>query len=112
MPRSGTLTAFVMLVIFATMSLLALGFPDKARTMPLMVGIPGTLLALLQFVNELRKVPAMESEALAVESREKRRQELKLFAWLGIFFVGVMAFGFVWAAPVLVFAFLRFGLLR
>jgi hypothetical protein len=32
-----------------------------------------------------------------------------MFFWLAAFFAGVMAFGFLYAAPVLVFAFMRFG---
>lgn len=107
--RSGTLTAAVMLAIFGSMTAMAFGFPEKARMMPLIFGIPGTVLALVQLVIELRKQPVALDPAAAAEEREKRGQEIRLFAWLGVFFVGILAFGFVVAAPILVFAFLRFG---
>ena len=31
-----------------------------------------------------------------------------MFLWFGLFVAGILAFGFVYAAPVLVFAFLKF----
>ncbi len=48
-------TAFVMLLIFLSMSLMALGFTDKARLMPLLVGVPGILLGIVQLTTEIRQ---------------------------------------------------------
>ena len=107
--KSSTVTALVMLAIFATMTLMALGFPEKARTMPLMFGIPGTILAAIQVVMEFRKAPVTADAGQAAKARERRAEEFKLFGWLAIFFVGILSFGFIYAAPLLVFAFLRFG---
>ena len=99
-------TSLVMLAIFAAMTILALGYPEKARMMPLLVGIPGTILALAQLVRDIR-FPDMES--LSEEAAGERRREIKMFLWLALFFTGVMCFGFLYAAPPLVFAFMRFG---
>lgn len=96
-------TASVMLLIFLTMSLLALGFPDKARLMPLLVGVPGTLLAVVQLVNEIRHSESNSDDA------EFRAAERSMFAWVFLFFFGILGFGFTYAAPLLVFAFLIFG---
>lgn len=98
------LTSLAMFAVFAAMTLIALGFPDKARTMPLLVGVPGTLLALAQLVRDLRTV-----ERDAGESTVERHRERHMFAWLAIFLAGVLGFGFLVAAPVLVLAFLRIG---
>ncbi len=95
-------TALVMFLVFATMTLLALGFPQKARLMPLLVGIPGTLLALVQLVVELRAPRRDKDEGLGSE-------ELRMLGWTLVFFTGLLAFGFVHAGPVLVFAFLLLG---
>lgn len=95
-------TALVMFLVFATMTLLALGFPQKARLMPLLVGIPGTLLALFQLVIELRAPRTDKDEGLGSE-------ELRMLGWTLVFFTGLLAFGFVHAGPVLVFAFLLLG---
>jgi small-conductance mechanosensitive channel len=95
-------TALFMLLVFATMSLLALGFPEKARMMPLLVGIPGTLLALVQVVNEIRAVHKETGEGLSAAEKQ-------MFGWTFLFFAGILLFGFVLAGPLLVYAFLLFG---
>lgn len=96
-------TALMMFLVFATMTLLALGFPEKARLMPLLVGIPGTLLALFQLVVELR-VPGAPDKDEGLGPAERR-----MLGWTLLFFTGLLAFGFVHAGPVLVFAFLLLG---
>ncbi len=103
------LTAVVMLAIFVTMSLMALGFPEKARLLPLMIGIPGSVLALVQVLRELRTAidKVMESDE---EQRQARRNERHMFIWMLLFFIGFLGFGFVYAAPLLVFGFLRIGM--
>ncbi|MCH6550141.1 MAG: tripartite tricarboxylate transporter TctB family protein [Proteobacteria bacterium] len=103
------LTAVVMLAIFVTMSLMALGFPEKARLMPLMIGIPGSVLALVQVLRELRTAidKVVESDE---EQRQARRNERHMFIWMLLFFFGFLGFGFVYAAPLLVFGFLRIGM--
>ncbi len=102
------LTAVAMLAIFLTMSLMALGFPEKARLMPLMVGIPGSVLAFLQVLTELRKSvdSAIDSDAQQIAARSNERH---MFTWLLLFFIGILGFGFIYAAPLLVFGFLYVG---
>jgi hypothetical protein len=102
------LTAVLMLTIFATMTVIALGFPDKARLMPLLFGIPGTILGLLQVVAELR-IAATESDEPTSQQAPTTRGERQMLVWLMLFFLGIIAFGFIYAAPVLVLAFLYFG---
>lgn len=99
-------TSLVMFTIFASMTLIALGFPEKARMMPLLVGVPGTLLALAQLIADLR---AAEPDKAFKEGQVERRRERHMLAWVGAFLAGVLGFGFLVAAPLLVFAFLRFG---
>ena len=103
------LTAVVMLAIFVTMSLMALGFPEKARLMPLMIGIPGSVLALVQVLRELRTAidKAVEADE---EQWQARRNERHMFIWMLLFFFGFLGFGFIYAAPLLVFGFLRIGM--
>src|SRR5688572_8355643 len=94
--------SFIMLAIFAGMVLYALTFPADARFLPWVIGIPGLIFSLAQFVIELR-VPAAPPR----EPRERRR-ELKMFGWFVLFIVGILLFGFVYAGPVLVAAYLYF----
>jgi hypothetical protein len=104
------LTAAVMFVIFAGMTVMALGFPAQAQLMPLLIGVPGTLMALVQLIKEVRAPAEAPSDAeAALEAREEQRRERKMLLWLGLFLAGILAFGFLWATPVLMFAFLRFS---
>ncbi len=101
------MTAFVMFLIFASMSLMALGFTEKARLMPLLVGVPGTILGIIELINEMRasaKQAASGEEADIVTQAEKA-----MLGWVFVFFVGLLLFGFVYAGPVLVFAFMLAG---
>jgi len=98
-------TAFVMMLIFVTMSLMALGFPDKARLMPLMVGIPGSVLGLIQLINEIRHSAYETTDDAAEFSKAER----SMFVWIFLYFFGILGFGFIYAAPILVFAFLFIG---
>lgn len=100
-------TALVMLLIFASMSLIALGFTEKARLMPLLVGIPGTILGIVELINEMRAT-AKQAEA-GEEADVVTRAERAMLGWVGIFFLGILLFGFVYAGPVLVFAFMLAG---
>ena len=100
-------TALVMLLIFASMSLMALGFTEKARLMPLLVGIPGTILGIFELISEMRttaRQAAQGEEGDVVTSAEKA-----MLGWVCIFFIGILLFGFIYAAPVLVFAFMLAG---
>jgi len=104
-------TAFIMLLIFVSMSLLALGFPEKARLMPLMVGIPGSILAFVQLFLELRlaRDEIAATDEVLDEKRLERKEEKNMFLWLFIYFIGILCFGFLYAAPFIVFGFLYKG---
>ena len=100
-------TALVMLLIFLSMSLVALGFTEKARLMPLLVGIPGTILGIIELVNEMRATirQAQTGEALDVLTKAERA----MFGWVFLFFIGILCFGFTYAGPLLVFTFMFAG---
>jgi hypothetical protein len=107
--NSRVLTSAVMLAIFAGMTGIALGFPPQAQLMPLLVGVPGTAMALLQLIREVRAPTEAPTAEATFELDEEHGRERKMFLWLALFLAGILAFGFLWATPVLVFAFLRFG---
>lgn len=100
-------TALVMLLIFLSMSLLALGFTEKARLMPLLVGIPGTLLGIIELINEMRA--SSRQAASGDTSDEVSKAERAMLGWVLVFFFGILCFGFIYAGPVLVFAFMLAG---
>lgn len=107
-----TVTTLVMLTIFAGMALMAIHYPPKARFMPLLVAVPATILCLMQLAIDIRQTLRESGDgAAAADARTiaQRPREVKMFLWLGAFFVGILAFGFLYAAPLLILAFLRFG---
>jgi hypothetical protein len=104
-------TTLVMLAIFGGMSIIALGYPEKSRLLPLLVGVPATIMCLAQLVLDLRQAAAEGGVRIPLtgDARRERARETKMFGWLVAFFVGVLAFGFLYATPVLVAAYLRFA---
>lgn len=110
------MTTFVMLVIFTSMSVMALGFPTKAGFMPLLVGIPGALLCAVQLFIDLRggsadEGPAADAEDTAeqIAAPYERSREIFMFGWLAAFTVGLFLFGFLIGGPITVFLYLKFG---
>ena len=96
--------AGLMAVIFGSMVGMALGYPAKAAFVPLVIGVPGTVLCLIQLGVELRNVrlPGKPGPVRNV------RQEWTMFGWLVGFVLGVILLGFLVAAPILLFSYLRF----
>jgi hypothetical protein len=100
-------TALVMLLIFLSMSLLALGFTEKARLMPLLIGIPGTVLGIIELFNEMRA--SVKAAASGDTSNDVSEAERAMFGWVIAFFFGILCFGFIYAGPLLVFSFMLAG---
>ena len=100
-------TALAMLLIFLSMSLMALGFTEKARLMPLLVGVPGTILGVIELINEMRTSIRNAQAGQQVDALSKA--ERAMFGWVFIFFIGILCFGFTYAGPLLVFAFMFAG---
>ena len=97
------LVSAIMLLAFAAAVGLAFTYAPEARFLPLVIGIPGLLFSVIQFVKELRDRPEP-----AVTSEEHRR-EGRMFAWFIAFVGGLVLFGFPYAGPALVAAYLYFS---
>ena len=97
------LVSGIMVVVFATAVLLSFTYAPDARFLPLVIGIPGLLLSSVQLIKEMRERPE------PVAPPEERRREVRMFAWC-IGFVGALVlFGFLYAGPALVAAYLYFS---
>jgi uncharacterized membrane protein len=106
MVEGRILTAGVMLLIFATMVAMATTYAGDARLLPLVIGIPGLVLCIIQFVTELRTKPDADEKGF---TDEDRRAELKMFGWFAVFVFGIILFGFPYAAPLIVAVYLHFS---
>lgn len=107
------LTAMLMFLIFLVMTILALSYTEAARLMPLLFGIPGTILGLAQFIMEFRvartELAAIPEQKDLEKQGQERKNEIQMITWMILFFVGLLCFGFKYASPVLVFSFLYIG---
>jgi hypothetical protein len=97
------LTAGAMVFIFVAMVGIALTYAPGARTLPLVIGIPGLVFALIQFASEWREKNPRHIEP------EQRQREIAMFGWFVVFVVGLLAFGFIYAGPVLLALYLWFS---
>lgn len=105
------LMSLVMLTIFAGMVAAAFGYPPEARLLPLVIGIPGTVLCLAQLGLDMAgagiAVPDGETEGGTADGRTIRR-EAALFGFLVALIAGILVLGFWLTAPLFLIAFLRF----
>lgn len=103
-----TATSLVMFLLFAGGVYLALDLPQKAAFMPLLIGIPGAILCLVQLVADLR-TPRAAPNPDAGDDKDEGRSEAEIFIWLGAFAAAIVGFGFVVGGPLIVTAFVRFS---
>jgi hypothetical protein len=132
MNRLSGVVAFVMLVIFVTMVAMAATYSEKARFMPLVIGIPAIGLCLLQLAMDIRASrKARLSEAVPGLRRDRQQgdtatvdegpaagglqaaggtlsvtSEIRTWAYFVAYIGGVLLFGFHIAVPILVAVYL------
>ncbi|WP_429810434.1 tripartite tricarboxylate transporter TctB family protein [Ensifer sp. B1-9] len=119
----STWLTIIMLIFFCVMVGLSMEFPAKARFMPLIVGIPGIALCLIQLAIDLfhspksafhgapragiaHEVPGMEPE-LPEFGPHTVRQEITMWTYFVVFVAGIVTFGFYTSAPIMLVTFLR-----
>ena len=106
MPLSGVLLSAFMLAVFVGMTGIALSYPPDSRLLPLVVGIPGTLLCAGQFLVELRRYVRQRPTGARGEAGLPARREAALVGWFAAFVIGILLFGFLYGGPTLVFGYL------
>lgn len=113
MNRFSTWVTVLMLVIFSTMVVMALDFPKNARFMPLVIGLPGIALCLLQLALDLRasrraRSPVGRPQEGDGEDFGGHTVRMEGLSWLYfiLFIGGVLVFGFLLVAPLLIAVYL------
>jgi hypothetical protein len=100
---SNVALCLTFLVVFTSAVVVAkLNYPAEAASMPLLIGGCGAALSLLQLILELRA-----SRSAAYEEQINLRKDIPIYLWVWSFVIAIVAFGFVLAAPVMLFAYLR-----
>jgi hypothetical protein len=118
-----------MLLIFTTMVGISFGFPAKARFMPLVVGLPGIVLCLIQLAVDLYRgqgapehkhvvhvtLPSGVSPEAAGQGETElpefgphtARTEIVTWIYFVCFIAAILAFGFYVSVPIMLVTFLR-----
>jgi hypothetical protein len=91
--------------VFAAMAIAATTYPPQARLVPLIVGIPATILAACQVAREIARPPAQPLDDQA-EVAGIARGSLWILLYLAIVLLG----GFTWGGPIAVTTIQRFWL--
>ena len=98
------LVSAIMLVAFATAVGLSFTYAPEARLLPLVIGVPGLLLSAIQLVVELK-----DKHPTPAVTAEEHSREGRMFAWFIGFVAALVLFGFLYAVPALVAAYLYFS---
>ena len=109
------LMSLVMLAIFVSMVAMASTYPPEARLLPFVIGIPGTLLCLLQAGMEIAAARRGAGEAVAAAAPAELeapgpdvRREITLLACLVGLAAAILLLGFWLTIPAFIVLFLRF----
>jgi len=105
--------SLVMLIIFAGMLVMSMGYSQKARFVPLVVSIPGVIVSTVQLLIELRSffnqrlkaVP--DSEKRRVKDEQVARSEKMIVGWILFLLALIFIVGFWVAVPVFLLLFFR-----
>ena len=123
----STALTFIMLLIFVSMVTISFGYPAKARFMPLVVGLPGIVLCLIQLAVDLFRSPAVDTassvgQSIAAASTPESshqeeelpefgphtaRQEMIVWGYFVSFITAIILFGFYISVPIMLLTFLR-----
>ncbi len=95
----------IMTAGFTAFVIISLGYAPDARLAPLVVGIPGLVLCIIQLFIDVRAAGAMRSPPVQDGTWRRAAQ---LMGWFGLFTLSCILFGIPFTALVPVFAFLKF----
>ncbi len=107
------LMSLVMLAIFGGMVGMAVTYPPETRLLPLVIGIPGILLAAIQVAMDVAAARREDGSVKNADGEESApaagtvKRELVLLAYLVALAAAILLFGFWLTIPVFVIVFLR-----
>jgi len=116
--RPPAIFSLLALIFFCVFVYEAQGWRMQARLYPYVIGIPMLILAVIQFVLDLKGVKAKESSDAPMDFQFTagkdlppevvRLRTITMFSWLFGFFFAIWLVGYPIAIPLLVFSYLKF----
>lgn len=91
-----------MSLVFLAFITIAAGFGNQAKLMPLLVGVPGFILSLVQLAKDLRQENSGVTESTLTKS------EIRILIWLLGCLLAIVLFGFSWGASVMAGVYFHF----
>lgn len=99
------------LAVFIMFVAIASGYNSKARMVPLVVGIPGIVLAAVELARSAReKKPEMvevEEGEEPMTVQELHRREISMLLWIALLFLLLWLVGFLYTIPLYMILFIR-----
>ena len=108
--RLEVTVSMTVLILLGLMVALATTYPAEVRLVPLVVGIPGTVLAAWQTAGVMRRAAGARPSDAEREPGPERRPEARAFAWLAAFIAIVITGGLVAGGTIAVLLAQRFWL--
>ena len=114
--RPQAIFSFVFLIFFIVFVYQAHEWRLQARLYPWAIGIPMIILAIIQFILDLKGVerkqkdeaPVMDYQfSQTVEPKLARRRAITMFCWFFGFFLAIWLLGFSITIPLMVFSYLK-----
>lgn len=110
-----TWISLALLIVSAITIFLAKGWPFKSAFFPLIVGVCIFLLAAADLLLGLSGEKDEEAERETpengisgrIETKTETRRTVSIFLWISCFFLMIVLFGFLIAAPLLIFSYLK-----
>lgn len=116
--RPAAIFSLVALIFFCVFVWQAQEWRMQARLYPWAIGIPMLILAVIQFVLDMRGVKAKESadgapmdfqfQQADIPADVARKRTFTMFGWMFGFFAMIYLLGYVVAIPLMVFSYLKF----
>jgi hypothetical protein len=108
----GALFSFVMVVVFAMALWTALSWPPRARIFPFAIFGPILIVAIANFVKDLRRQPWTETikQTIAEANLDPAsfgKRTRSILAWIVGFFLALWLLGFPLGIPLATFLYLR-----
>ncbi|HWO40749.1 MAG TPA: tripartite tricarboxylate transporter permease, partial [Candidatus Eisenbacteria bacterium] len=108
----GALFSFGMIVTFAMALWTALGWPPRARVFPFAIFGPVLLLAIVNFIKDLRRQPWVETmkQTIAESNLDEasfRKRTREILVWILGFFIALWLLGFPFGIPLATFLYLK-----